>query len=273
MWPFKPKSIVDADAEAWLTENFCWLLQQFGGTASLTDAKLVQPRPGFFSSNGETGHALALSLFEQVKGYCGMGDWDVDLIADNNPLAEPTPLSLNMIAPKKHALGTFSASGNRIEITYVPPLLQRPDRFIATMAHELAHYLLATASEWPPCARDETEFLTDLAAIYMGFGVFLANGRFDFTTAQDGPMHGWQWQRSGYLPENDVVFALALFIHAKGIAVDPAATGLKPHLAGQLRKALRYLANDTVVTAQIRQALAEADARLPVPADGQSHGG
>ena len=61
-----------------------------------------------------------------------------------------------------------------IVISYVPALLKRPDHLIATLAHELAHYLLATARDSPPCEKEEREFLTDLAAVYLGFGVFLS---------------------------------------------------------------------------------------------------
>src|SRR5205085_12416082 len=50
-------------------------------------------------------------------------------------------------------------------------LLAHPGRLIATFAHELAHYLLATAPTSPPCEDDEHEFLTDLTAAYLGFGV------------------------------------------------------------------------------------------------------
>jgi hypothetical protein len=66
-----------------------------------------------------------------------MSDWEVDLVPDDNPLAETAPASAVIIAPQKHALGTFAVSGNRIQISYVPALLQRPDRLIATFAHEL----------------------------------------------------------------------------------------------------------------------------------------
>jgi hypothetical protein len=107
-----------------------------------------------------------------------MADWEADLAADDNPLADDASLALAMIAPQKHALGTFGVAGNRIAISYVPALLKRPDHLIATLAHELAHYLLATARESPPCEKEEGEFLTDLAAVYLGFGVFLANARF-----------------------------------------------------------------------------------------------
>jgi hypothetical protein len=164
-----------------------------------------------------------------------MSDCQVDLVVDDNPLAVRSEFSYAMIASQKHAIGTFAAVGNRVQITYVPELLQRPEHLIATLAHELAHYLLATARSQPPCDDDEKEFLTDLTAVYLGFGVFLANARFNF----EGSVNGWHMGRSGYLPEADLIFALSIFIEMKEIDPSPAFGCLKPHLAAMLRRALR----------------------------------
>jgi hypothetical protein len=116
MWPFKRKPIVDAETAAWHVDNFAWLIRHFGGDQTFTDTKLVLPKPGYFVFDGEKGHSLAVRIFDQVKHYCGMSDWDADLVADDNPLAAPAPVSLAMIAPQKHALGTFAVAGNRIQI-------------------------------------------------------------------------------------------------------------------------------------------------------------
>ena len=70
-----------------MVENMEWLIREFGGRDGLAESTLVLPKPGFFAFEGEQGHALALRLFEQVKAYCGMSDWEVDLIPDDNPLA------------------------------------------------------------------------------------------------------------------------------------------------------------------------------------------
>jgi hypothetical protein len=164
-----------------------------------------------------------------------MSEWEADLVVDQNPLAVRSEISHVMIASQKHALGTFGVAGNRIQISYVPDLLNRPERLIATFAHELAHYLLATARSQPPCADDEKEFLTDLTAVYLGFGVFLANTRFNF----EGLTHGWRMGRSGYLPEADLIFALALFLESKSLDPKAARACLKPHLAKMLRRTLK----------------------------------
>lgn len=256
MWPFTRKLIVDDDTATWHVENFAWLVRQFGGAGGLEHSKLVLPAKGFFVSDGEIGHAFALRIFDQVKAYCGMSEWEADLVADDNPrAADQGTGSLAMVAPQKHALGTFGVAGNRIVISYVPALLKRPDHLIATPAHELAHYLLATAREPPPCEDDEREFLTDLAAVYLGFGVFLANGRFYHASYQAGTMHGWRIGHSGYLPEPDLIFALALFIQIKAIDPAPAISCLKPHLAAMLRRTLRDLAKREAMLAPIQDAM------------------
>jgi hypothetical protein len=256
MWPFRQSPLVDADTAAWHAENFAWLIRQFGGAMTFAETRLILPRPGFFAAADGHGHARALNILEQVKAYCGMADWDVELVADDNPLARPTVPSLAMVAPQKHALGTFTLKGNSATITYIPALLQQPQAFIATMAHELAHYLLATAPERPICADDELECLTDLAAIYLGFGVFLANSRFDFRGFQDHTLQGWQMQYAGYLPEADIIHAMALFIRARKIDPTPAHDCLKPHLTKMLKRALRDVPEDAAALAEIRQALA-----------------
>lgn len=239
MWPLAPKRIVDDDTAAWHLENFTWLIEQFGGNGAFAKLKLVLPKPEYFVADGKRDHALAVRIFDQVKAYCGMSGWEADLVADDNPLAHRGEPSAFMVAPQKHALGTFAVAGNRIQISYVPALLARPEHLIATFAHELAHYLLATARKPPPCEDDEQECLTDLTAVYLGFGVFLANARFTFEPLKDGPMQGWSMSHSGYLPEADLIFALALFLEAKELDPKPALACLKPHLAKMLRRTVR----------------------------------
>jgi hypothetical protein len=260
MWPFKPKPIVDASTAAWHVENFTWLARQFAGGGAFAETKLVLPKRGFFSTDGEQGHALAQRIFLQVKHHCSMDGWDVDLVADDNPLAQDGMPTVDMVAPRKHALGTFGIAGNRIQISYVGTLLRRPEQLIATLAHELAHYLLATADERSVCADDEKECLTDLAAVFMGFGVFLANARFNRETYTDGVWHGWRIGHAGYLPEADLIFALALFLRAKDLEADEACGSLKPHLAKLLRRVMRHMPPDHADVLNIREVITATNA-------------
>src|SRR5262249_26117355 len=144
MWPFTRKQIVDADTAQWHVDNFAWLVATFGGNEAFAGSVLVLPKPGFFPTDGQEGHARALHILERVKHYCGMEDWPVELVPDHNPAADrSSTFSVAMPVHGKHAQGTFSVAGNAVQISYVPDLLAHPERLIATFAHELAHYLLA----------------------------------------------------------------------------------------------------------------------------------
>jgi len=165
-------------------------------------------------------------------------------------------------------VGTFSVSEDTVRITYEPTLLADPECLIATFAHELAHYLLATAPSAPPCAEDEHEYLTDLTAVHLGFGVFMANSVFDFQQFGDSVMQGWHSKRTGYLPEQDMVFATALFIAAKELDPAPGYQCLKPHLGKMLRRALRDLAADKRLVEQIRSSIPAPEGEEERPQEG-----
>ena len=65
-------------------------------------------------------------------------------------------------------------------ITYNPSLTDDIDAMIATFAHELGHYLMSTAKTAPPGGWELHELHTDLTAVYLGFGLFLANSARSF---------------------------------------------------------------------------------------------
>ena len=70
---------------------------------------------------------------------------------------------------------------------------------VATFAHELSHYLTATAPEPPPGGWDNWEFATDICASFLGFGIFVANSAFSFNQYTEVDSQGWQSSRGGYL--------------------------------------------------------------------------
>jgi hypothetical protein len=80
--------------------------------------------------------------------------------------------------------------------------------------------------------------------------VFLANARW----------HGWRIGRAGYLPEADLIFALALFLRARGLKADEACGSLKPHLAKLLRRAMLHMPLDHADVRDIREVIAASDA-------------
>jgi len=247
MWPFKRKSIVDAETAKWHADNFAWLVATFGGFAVLVDTVLVLPQPGFFPIDDEKGYARAVRIFEQVKHYCGMDEWPFHVSpAQESPAYDVSTLP-RTAARAKPTQGTFPVADDAVRATY-ELLLDNPELLIASFAHECARRLLMSAPSVPPCADDEHDFLVHLAAVYLGFGVFMANSVWDIARSHFDANTG----RSGYLPEQDVIFATALFIAAKELDPQTAYECLKPHLAKMLKRALRDLTVDTHFIGQIR---------------------
>lgn len=242
IWPFKRKPLLDEETADWHLENFEWLVSCYAESQSFSTAKLVLPKPSFFLTDDEKGHAKAERIFSQVKEYCQIAHWPTELVR-GDPFLTPGR-TLFEVQHGKSVLGTYDGySSNKIRITYAPNLLDNPQALIAVLAHEIGHGIIHAAPMKPVCADDEHEFLTDLAAVYLGFGVFLANTAFQFTQWRDDALgtQGWHSARSGYLPEADLIFATAIFLRAKNIDPAEARSCLKPHLATMLDKALRDL--------------------------------
>lgn len=239
MWPFSKSPLLDAETAGWHEENFRWLIRQFGESTAFARRDLVQPTPQSFSTGGLQGDQLAAHVLEQVKDKAGLAKWPTRLAAHDS--ADPYGFEgLATIRPegRSGAAGTFSASREHgVLITYSVRLLSDPHGMVATFAHELAHYLLATRREPLPVPREEEEFLTDLTAVFLGFGLFLCNTRFRYEQFQAGAGGGWRWNRQGYLPESDLLFATALFLRARRLPLAAAEPFLKPYLRKNMRRA------------------------------------
>jgi hypothetical protein len=250
MWPFSRKPLLDEETMSWHLDAFEWLVASFAGRRSFAASWLVLPAPGFFVYDHETGHALAERLFRQVEDYCDLPGSRLRLTPEQFVPDEGDALLFGRVQHGRHAMGTYSPG----EIRHLPALIREPLVLIGTFAHELGHHLLHAGASTPPPidGADEEEFLTDLAAVYLGFGVFLANQAFSFDQHGDTFSQGWRSSRRGYLPERDLVFGTAIFHAVKDLDPAPALSCLKPHLASQLKRALHDLDQREALIAAIR---------------------
>jgi hypothetical protein len=232
---------VDPPVEEWLLETSRWLINWLGGRRWLADRPLVLPTERFFARADDQGAARARRLFASVKALTDMQEVDCVLLEhEGTPSSDLGGLAYQVFT-KGAPAGTFVREGNQPVITYAAHLASDPKSLIATFAHELAHLRLATVGTPPPGGWDHLELATDLCAVLMGFGVFLANSAFTFTRRTDFDRQGWSTRRQGYLSENALTFALAVFLALRGDDGAEAHQYLKPHLAQQLDKAMRRI--------------------------------
>jgi hypothetical protein len=243
LWPFaRSKTFLDADDEDWHLAAWGWLLARFGEDR-LKRAPLVTATRAFFPPTEATGHARAEHVFGCVRDLTGMAEWPANLVAlPPRPKTRVAELGEVKIDSGHMPLGTFSRDGNGARITYDPDSIGTPTTLVATLAHELAHYLLHSVSDLPPGGKTMEEFATDLTTVYLGFGVFGANEAFNFKQFRDVHSQGWQTSRTGYLRERDWAFALAMFCVLRGEDVASLKASLKPYLFKDAQAAARYLA-------------------------------
>jgi hypothetical protein len=239
MWPFKARSPLTLDDEEWQLETWRWLLQELGGIDDLRSMPLVVPSEEFFPRTRAQGHARAEHVFARVKTLMGLEEWHCRLEAQpESPDAKVSDTAyLNFDSKTWNPGGTFGVEGNEVLITYSPSLIDDHVGMVATLAHELSHYLLSTKGE-PPGGWDNHEFCTDLAVVYAGFGLYGAASAFRFHSNNQG----WGYQRSGYLTQTEWTFALAVFFALRDQPVDVAKPWLPSHLLNGVRRASKYLA-------------------------------
>ena len=234
---FRKGPLLDGELAQWQFDCFAWLLQHTGGVEAFRQRRLILPIPQFFPHNGSRGHAFAEMIFNQVKAHAGMADWPCTLrCQDADPNTMVSPQAFVKDAPSSPS-GTFRIldEGGAL-ITYNPGQLNNPMALVATFAHELAHYRTAGFPEPPPGGWDVWEPATDLAATFLGFGIFLANSRFNFEHFNDGRTAGWRWQQQGYLSDVEVLHMHAIFSVMQGTDQRESLLHLKPALRGIFKR-------------------------------------
>lgn len=249
MWHFfKSKPLLSEEDAYFQIECYKWLLRHFGGDAFYQDTLLVRPTTDFFPTKVDSEQAAAEATFESVKKYAGLTTWPCRLLAqetDPNLLVAPT-IQIQQVA--QSPLGTFSADEhNEVIITYNPKIVSNPTQMVATFAHELAHYLTATAPEPPPGGWENWEFATDIATVFLGFGIFVANAAFHFQQYTTVDSQGWQVSGGGYLSATEYSYALAIFLSLQQIPYEQAYVHCSPNIKHYLKQAKRELQEHTII--------------------------
>lgn len=242
---FRRREPIDPEIKDWIVETVTWLLRNLGGHDEFRQTVIVTPTNDFFPPKDLSGHSMAHHVLECTKSLARIQDWPCELEQQDDDLPDSIALTTPIVHAQSSPSGTFSIGpdGRNIPIiSYHPKLLKDPQALVATFAHELAHYITATIEEPPPGGWENTEPATDITAVFLGFGIFLANSAFGFSQFGDVLSQGWSWQRQGYLPETELLYGHALI--SVLLKADPEITTahLKPSLVRPFKKFTTLLA-------------------------------
>jgi hypothetical protein len=231
---FSTRPPVSSEEYDWLVACFAWLRLVLDDT-DIRPELVLPDHPALLSAR--TGP----ELFDAVRDLMDMSEWPCRLVKVDDDF---DPGDARIQQEGTSACGTFSVEDGEAVIRYSSAMLRDPDALAATFAHELCHYLLVEAGD-PPGGPDLMEHSTDCAAAYLGFGVLLANSARNFEQWTDGEWQGWRSHTAGYLSEQALVTATAMFAHLHGLDARAIEGGLKTYLRSDLRKAAKAVAKDS----------------------------
>jgi len=238
---FGKSTFLEKELEAWNLETWAWLMRTLGGMARLQRTPLVLASKHFFPPTETEGAERGRYVFDMVRRWMGIGEWACVLESYERPPANAHLGGLAMVKGPSAPNGTFRVADGQPVISYALDLVDQPRVLIATLAHELSHYMVAHArlGGSAPGGDEAHELTTELCVAYSGFAVFGANAAFEFEGHHFAGGHGWSSQRRGYFSERSWAFALAVFLALKG--EEPPASVLKPSVADLTKAAARYL--------------------------------
>jgi len=239
---FKKSPLLPEDTIAWLEDGFAWCLQCFGSDA-LQRTPLVQPSDEHFPGREKQPDAMANLILGHVQRHAGLAHWPLQAVDRHHAeLPEQSPIA-----------GLLTQTGTRLEIPYEPQQVAAPEVMIANYAHALAHHLGHLAPTPPPCDAEQWPHMAELLAVYLGFGIMLANTANPYRGGGCARCVSPAMERQGFLSEDETTYGLALFCALKGISEKEVIPHLKSSLRPFFKKALKEVRQRQNTFSQLQQ--------------------
>lgn len=209
------------------------LISSWVGDDYFESVKTITPDDGRFDLQFTGTEADADFLFHQIASILHIETGDVSIrYYHNGPvqfrngiLATPASGYKEMWGDSQE-LFVDNGPGQR-EIWIEISQLQDPEALMASLTNGLTQYKLLSEGK----ITNKGRLLMDLAPIALGFGIFKGNSYFRFSKWQGVRSSSWQTQRTGYLPEPVIAYAMAWLAHYRGDDVS-----WKPYLNKTMKK-------------------------------------
>ena len=252
----KPKPLLDEASVLWLCETFAWAARRLDGGAFRGRTLLVLPTNDHFPGRANQAHTLAQLIFERVARYAAMDHWPLQL-AEYGTCALPVagqsgPRRLVIAGPPRGNGSSVQVEGAPLAVGYDPALIGNPEALIANLALSLASLLVESTAEPPPGGADNQAFAAEVVAVFMGFGLMMANSAKTIQVRACGSCGGGQANRQSFLSQFDITYALALFCTLKGIPPQQALSHLNKPLRPFFKGAMKDLQRRSDELASLR---------------------
>ncbi len=253
----RDQTVLDEASIAWLYESFGWALRHLDSEVFANDTILVIPSNEHFPGKADSISAIAELIFNQVATYAGMNHWPCRLMDDTSIPSNTAP-KINIEGSLRGSKGLKAqalAVDQHLAIAYDPNQINNPEAMIATFAHTLAHYLASMAPEPPPGGEENWPQVTEVVAVFLGFGVMFSNSAYSFRAGGCGSCKSAASNRTNFLSQYDITYALAIFAELKKLPTKQVTHHLKKSLRGFYKQCARDVSKHTSELKTLRSIL------------------
>jgi len=249
----KPRACLDEESTLWLFDTFAWALRNLDAKVFYDETILVIPSNQHFPGTENSVHGMANLIFNQVKEHAGLKHWPTKLtnMADGRPVGAPR-IQIEGALRGSKGIMPDSEVLHHLPVVYNPDQLRNPEVLIADYAHVLAHYLGSMSKEPPPGGVENWPHVTEVVAVFMGFGLMMANSANTVNIRSCGSCSGPAVERSNALSQYDITYALAIFSCLKDVPTKEVLVNLKKTLRPFYKKAAKEVMNKTEELDRIR---------------------
>lgn len=240
----KNTATVSDEIRAWLEENFLWLIETFG-TAHFSESLFIIPSESNFPFLDLTDNRQFDGFFLKLCQYAQLDGSSVWLKFFDDSDSMQFYFWASGVE-QKHTLSTFYRNPGIGEKQYVielsTSLLKAPAELTSTLARQLMYVKLIKDGHINS-ANPELTPLADLAAIFMGFGLVIANAA--------KPITKIGYHNSPNLNSDETAYALAMLLKATDMHDHAAIPFLNTEVKDSLKQNLKYIQNsnaDTLIT-------------------------
>lgn len=252
---FNSQPLLDQGSQQWIIDTFAWAIKEFDQSVFINHSRLIKPTNEFYPGKVGSVEEMAQAVFDNTIEFAGMKHWPIKLVS-------PDYFHQHQLQNQKMAKLSFSTAmrGNSsklihidapdthntdILISFNPAQINQPQDLVASFAQSFASILVTQRGVLPPGGQDFLPQAVDLVACFMGFGVMFANTAYQFKGGC-GSCYNKYANRQVALPEQEMLYCLALFSVLKDIKPSEVTVQLKSHLRSDFKKAIKEINNDVM---------------------------
>lgn len=239
----EPTPPIGENNRIWMEQNMLWLIDEFK-EIKIEDQKVWLPTKEDFPCKFLDAPETAETTVKIIANSMQIPFERIKIEMFSNGLKEfnfGTSIMFTQFDHNSTNAGTYSENDDGTYLIRLDrQILKEGEMLIATIAHELAHIKLLGERR----IEENSEELTDLATVVFGFGIFNANCSFNFNRN----LSSWGYSSSGYLPQNEWGYALALYAYLRKEENPDWLVYLNKQVQYDFKKSLKFiLSNEDLI--------------------------